>query len=226
MALNKRTAGAPSALVAFRCDAQFVDDPKDIVRRGYDLVSRAYRADDADDSHYTAWLELIETRVAAGAPVLDLGCGCGVPVARRLARRYVVTGVDFSPVQIERARGLVPRATFLCADMTTLSFPDESFDAVTCLYALIHLPLAEQPTLLRSVSRWLQPGGLFLATVGHEAWTGLEKDWLGVAGGDMWWSHADASTYRRWFSEAGLAIERETFVPEGAGGHTLLVATR
>ncbi|TMF60985.1 MAG: class I SAM-dependent methyltransferase, partial [Chloroflexi bacterium] len=31
---------------------------------------------------------------------------------------------------------------------------------------------------------------------------------------------------RRWFSEAGLAIERETFVPEGAGGHTLLVATR
>ena len=57
-----------------------VDDPKDIVRRGYDLVSRAYRADDADDSQYAAWLELVETRVAAGAPVLDLGCGCGVPV--------------------------------------------------------------------------------------------------------------------------------------------------
>ncbi|TMG62008.1 MAG: class I SAM-dependent methyltransferase [Chloroflexi bacterium] len=170
-----------------------VDDPKDIVRRGYDLVSRAYRADDGDDSQYAAWLELVETRVAAGAPVLDLGCGCGVPVARRLAQRYVVTGVDLS---------------------------------ITCLYALIHLPLAEQPALLRSVSRWLQPGGLFLATVGHQAWTGLEKDWLGVAGGDMWWSHADASTYRRWFSEAGLAIERETFVPEGAGGHTLLVATR
>src|SRR5437660_2149649 len=118
MALNKRTAGAPSALVAFRCDAQFVDDPKDIVRRGYDLVSRAYRADDADDSHYAAWLELIETRVAAGAPVLDLGCGCGVPVARRLARRYVVTGVASCQVHIERAGGLVPRATFCFAAKT------------------------------------------------------------------------------------------------------------
>ncbi|SRR6266511_3394703 len=122
-----------------------VDDPKDIVRRGYDLVSRAYRADDADDSQYAAWLELVETQVAGGASVLDLGCGCGVPVARRLAQRYVVTGVDLSPVQIERARALVPRATFLCADMTTLSFPDESFDAIICLYALIHVPLAVAP---------------------------------------------------------------------------------
>src|SRR2546422_2232683 len=189
-----------------------VDDPKDIVRHGYDLVSRAYRADDADDSQYAAWLKLVETRVAAGAPVLDLGCGCGVPVARRLAQRYVVTGVDFSPVQIERARALVPRATFLCTDMTTLSVPDESFDAITCLYALIHLPLAEQPALLRSVSRWLQPGGLFLATVGHQAWTGLEKDWLGGAGGDKWWGHADASTYPGGVFEAGPTIQRENLV--------------
>lgn len=42
----------------------------------------------------------------------------------------------------------------------------------------------------------------------------------------MWWDHADAETYRRWIAEAGLAIEQETFVPEGAGGHTLFVASR
>jgi methyltransferase family protein len=110
--------------------------------------------------------------------------------------------------------------------MATLVLPDERFGAITCLYALIHLPVAEQPGFLRDVRRWLRPGGIFLATVGHQAWTGLEKDWLGVSGGDMWWSHSDADTYKRWFVEAGLTVERETFVPEGVGGHTFILAAR
>jgi ubiquinone/menaquinone biosynthesis C-methylase UbiE len=203
-----------------------VEDPKTLVRRGYDLVSRAYRADDAADGDYGRWLDLLETRVSTGSSVLDLGCGCGIPVARRLAQRYAVTGVDFSPVQIERARKLVSGATFICADMTSLEFSDESFGAIICLFALIHLPVAEQPALLRDISRWLRPGGIFLATVGHQAWTGLEKDWLGIKGGDMWWSHADSGTYRRWIAEAGLAVELETFVREGTGGHTFILATR
>ena len=201
-------------------------DPKELVRRGYDRVSRAYRADDAGEDQYAPWLDLLERRVAPGASVLDLGCGCGIPVALRLARRYAVTGVDLSPVQVARARELVPGATFICEDMSALTYPAASFGAIVCLYALIHLPLAEQPAMLRSIATWLRPGGVFLATVGHRAWTGVERDWLGVEGGDMWWSHADAETYRRWAGDAGLRVELETFVPEGAGGHTLLFATR
>lgn len=201
-------------------------DPKTIVRHGYDLVSRAYRADDADEGEYAPWLDILEKRIESGAKVLDLGCGCGVPVARRLARRYEVTGVDLSPVQIARARELVPEATFRCADMAAVTFPDESFAAVTCFFALIHLPLAEQPALLRAVRSWLRPGGVFLATVGHGEWTGIEKDWLGVRGGDMWWSHADTKTYRRWLDEAGFVVELEAFVPEGKSGHTFIAATR
>lgn len=204
-------------------------DPKEIVRRGYDLVARAYRSDNADDGAYAPWLDLLEERITPGAQVLDLGCGCGIPVARRLAPRYAVTGVDLSPVQIERARSLVPGATFICADMTELDLPADSFGAIVCLYALIHVPLAEQPAMLRDIARWLRPGGLLLATVGHTAWTGMEKNWLGVEGVDMWWSHADADTYRRWLRDAGLSVEREAFVPEGAGGaggHTLFIATR
>ncbi|MGH2378273.1 MAG: class I SAM-dependent methyltransferase [Candidatus Limnocylindria bacterium] len=202
-----------------------MDDPKSVVRRGYDLVSRAYRDDNAEEGAYREWLDLIEQRVEPGARVLDLGCGCDVPATRRLARRYAVTGIDISPVQVTRARELVPEATFICADMTSLLLPDASFAAVACLYALIHVPLEKQPALLRSVHRWLRPGGLFLATVGHRAWTGLEKDWLGVEGGDMWWSHVDTETYRQWISQAGFKIEREAFIPEDASGHTVIFAT-
>ena len=203
-----------------------MNDPKAIVRHGYDLVSRAYRADDEAEGQYGPWLDLLEARVPAPAKVLDLGCGCGLPVARRLAPRYQVTGVDLSSVQIERARVLVPAATFVCADMATLAFPDASFDAVVCLYAIIHLPLGEQPGFLRNVGRWLRPGGVFVATVGYGAWTGTERDWLGVPGGDMWWDHADAATYRRWLGEAALVVEDERFVPEGTGGHTFVLGSR
>jgi hypothetical protein len=30
----------------------------------------------------------------------------------------------------------------------------------------------------------------------------------------MWWSHADAATYRDWITQAGLHIESEDFVPK------------
>jgi SAM-dependent methyltransferase len=128
-------------------------------------------------------------------------------------------------VQIQRARRLVPAATFLHADITRLTLPAAAFDAVVCLYALIHLPLDEQPPLLSRIAGWLRPGGWLLATTGHQAWTGVEDGWLGGTV-PMWWSHADAATYRAWLEAAGLQVTAQDFVPEGAGGHTLFWARR
>ncbi|MFI7433013.1 class I SAM-dependent methyltransferase [Micromonospora haikouensis] len=82
------------------------------------------------------------------------------------------------------------------------TLPPGSFDAIICLYALIHLPLPEQPRLVGRIATWLRPGGWLLATVGDSAWTGTEKNWLGGPAA-MWWSQADASTYRSWLREAG-----------------------
>jgi SAM-dependent methyltransferase len=202
------------------------DDDRDLVRRGYDALSYHYRADDAEDGAYAPWLADLDRRLPAAAAVLDLGCGCGVPVARFLTGvGHHVTGVDISGVQIERARRLVPTGTFLRADATRLHLPPASFDAVVCLYALIHMPLAEQPRLIRRIATWLRPGGWLLTTVGHTTWTGTEENWLdGPA--VMWWSHADAATYRSWLHRAGLTIVSEDFVPEGAGGHALFWAQR
>lgn len=201
-------------------------DPKEIVRRGYDALSYRYRADDADEGRYAAWLATLRARVPAGGSVLDLGCGCGVPVARALAADgYTVTGVDLSEVQVRRARRLVPDAVFLVADATHVGFPPAAFDAVVCLYTLIHLTLDEQPPLLRRVTGWLRPGGWLLATTGHRAWTGTEDGWLGGTA-PMWWSHADAPTYRAWIAQAGLKVVSEQLVPEGDGAHTLFWARR
>ena len=199
-------------------------DPKDVVRRGYDAISYRYRADDADDGRYAEWLADLRDRIPERSAVLDVGCGCGIPVARTLADAgHRVTGIDLSEVQIKRATELVPGATFIHTDAAEADFVADSFDAVVCLYALIHMPLAEQPALLARIATWLRPGGWFLATTGQRAWTGTDDNWLD-GGATMWWSHADTATYRTWIAEAGLTVVSETFVPEGTGGHTLFWA--
>ena len=201
-------------------------DPREIVRRGYDALSYRYRADDAGEGGYAGWLAALRRRLPPGGAVLDLGCGAGVPVARSLAAAgFTVTGVDLSEVQLARARRLVPEASFLRADATRVRFRAGSFDAVVCLYTLIHLPLEEQPGLLGRIAGWLRPGGWLLATAGQEAWTGTEDGWLGGSA-TMWWSHADAATYRDWIARAGLEVVAQDLVPEGEGAHALFWARR
>ena len=204
-----------------------INDPhKATVRDGYDTISYAYRGDieNEDCVLYHRWLDELLPLLTPGTPVLDLGCGCGIPVAKRLARTHQVTGVDISPVQIQRARRLVPDARFLCADMTALTFPPDYFEVIVSFYAIIHIPLDEQPRLFEAIKRWLRPGGYLMVIVGHTQWTGIEQDWLGVPGGTMYWSQADAATYKAWLRENGFTIGWTRFVPEDNSGHTLILA--
>lgn len=203
---------------------------KEIVREGWNLASEIYRPDDAvrdvfghTFQEHREWLAPLFGGLPPGARVLDLGCGCGVPDCSLLAERFDVLGVDLSDRQIERARRLVDRARFLRADMTELDFPAATFDAIICLYALIHIPLVEQRPLLERIRRWLAPEGWFIVVTGHDALEGFENDWLG-SGGTMFWSHSDAATYRRWLEQAGFEVTDQRFIPESGSGHELFRA--
>jgi cyclopropane fatty-acyl-phospholipid synthase-like methyltransferase len=198
---------------------------KDIVRQGYDKISHAYRGDKAkaEAEQYLSWLSELTPLLAPDSAVLDLGCGCGVPVAQELSKNFQVTGVDFSPVQIARAKQLAPNAHFLCADMSEVDFAPSGFAAIVAFYSLIHVPLEEQPALFAKIRTWLQPGGYFMAIVGHKAWTGTQNDWL-APGTTMYWSHADAETYQQWLQDRGFSLLWSRFIPEGKRGHTLIMA--
>lgn len=198
-------------------------DPKEIVREGYDKISENYRREDFvfEGTGYQQFLTEFETYLKPGSRILDLGCGCGIPVAKHLAQNHQMTGVDISEVQVVRAKDLVPAGHFLQADMTELDFPDGSFDAVVSFFAIIHVPIAEQPALFAKIARWLGPDGHLLATVGFKEWTGTNPDWHG---GEMYWSHAGRETYESWLRDAGFTVLAERFLPEGAGGHAIFMA--
>lgn len=204
-------------------------DPRTLVRDAYERASHAYRGDEFDyaSSGYAYWLDRFMARLGAGARVLDAGCGNGLPAARELARNCAVTGVDLSPLNVERARALVPAARFLCADMTTVAFAPGSFDAVVAFYSVINVPLEDQPALIQRFADWLVPGGQLLVTVGQEAWTGIEIDWRGVQGLPMYYSHAHVTQYREWFDQAGLVVQEQGRIPlRGNPGYAMLVARK
>ena len=196
-------------------------DPKQIVADGYDQIAERYLAWSALDPSPQRMRNLARLLdlLPAGAEVLELGCGAGVPVTQALAERGRVTGVDISAEQIALAERLVPDATFIHADMTALDFPAGSFDAVVAFYALTHVPRAEHQALLARIAGWLRPGGLLLATMGAgDSPDMVEPDWLGAP---MFFSHYDAETNRGMVERAGLELIDAEVVPEDEDGETV-----
>jgi SAM-dependent methyltransferase len=194
-------------------------DPKRIVAKGYDTMAERYLAwsDLRPSPTRLRYLALALELIPPGSDVLDLGCGAGNPMTAALAEGRTVTGVDISETQLEMARRNVPGATFLQADMTTLTFEPASFDAVVAFYSLTHVPRDEQAQLLERIRAWLRPGGLFLASMGADDEPGdVEPDWLGV---DMYFSHFGARANRRLVEGAGLVIERSELAVEPEDRH-------
>ena len=156
-----------------------------------------------------------------GARVVDLGCGAGIPATRELVSYGLkVLGVDFSAVQLHRAQRLVPAARLVQADIARFALRPATVAAVVSFYALIHVPVADQRALFGRIRDWLRPGGYFLAIVGAQQWTGIEP----YLGADMFWDHADTTSYLRWLRAAQLKPVWHRYIPEGDNGHTLILA--
>jgi SAM-dependent methyltransferase len=147
------------------------------------------------------WTERLTSRLPVGARILELGCGAGVPDAKRLAERFRVTGVDISGEQIARARANVPDAEFIEADFTALDLAPGSFDAVAAFYSFNHVPRDLLAGTFARIHAWLVPGGLLLASFGTsdtESWVG---EWLGTT---MFFSSYPRETTSRLLVEAGF----------------------
>jgi SAM-dependent methyltransferase len=195
-----------------------VTDPKEIVRTGYDAIAQRiseWKVPGVPRRRLVG--RLLELLPPAGADVLELGCGEGVPAGQMLAERHSYTGVDISLVQVERARRNVPGGRFLVADYTRLELPPESFDGVVAILTITHIPRVEHAGLLRTIHGWLRPGGHFLASFGVGDLEGdVDDDWLGAP---MFFSHFDAETNRGLLREAGFELIVDEIVEQDEGEH-------
>jgi ubiquinone/menaquinone biosynthesis C-methylase UbiE len=112
-------------------------------------------------------LPLIEDR---GRQVADLGCGTGT-LSLLLADEggHFVTGIDFSPEMIRRARKkadrTVPNPVFTVADAAHPPLPAGSFDVVLCRHVLWAMP--DPAAALENWIALLTPTGVLILIEGR-----------------------------------------------------------
>lgn len=181
---------------------------KDAVRRGYDDVAEAYAAERSEDGREMDILDQFIQPLAKSARVLDVGCGQGTPVLRRLSASATAIGVDLSRTQLEFATENAPRASPVQGDMTKLPLRDDAFDAITAYHSLIHVPNDEHRAVIDEFARVLRPGGRVLLSEGPSEWSGTNPDWL-ESGVEMQWDIAGAEATREHLQNAGFTVSNE-----------------
>jgi ubiquinone/menaquinone biosynthesis C-methylase UbiE len=118
-------------------------------------------------------------RVHPGETVLDMGCGTGrftVPMAESGAE---VTGYDISPAMLERlqctARERGQQVQVCEGDMAHLPFDDGTFDVVTSMLALMHVPVDDRQQVFLEAARVLKPGGRLVLGVKNELFERMSR---------------------------------------------------
>lgn len=141
--------------------------------------------------------------------VLDVGCGGGQTIETLASRAPEgrVFGVDYSPASVavarERNRSSIERGRVQIheASVSSLPFPDESFDVATAVETHYYWP--DLPADVREVMRVLKSGGTFAIIA--ETYRGRRNDWLyrPVMRGLLRAHYLTAEEHRRLLSDAG-----------------------
>lgn len=123
-----------------------------------------------------------------GARLLDLGCGTGRHAVPLAEQGYRVTGVELSPLYVEKARERAARkgveVEIVHQDMRSLAYEDE-FDGVLCMFnSFGYFDAADNRKVLQLLRRAVKPGGwVFLDVLDHGHISRNQHDGRTVQGG-------------------------------------------
>jgi SAM-dependent methyltransferase len=126
--------------------------------------------------------KLAEIHPPPGGDLLDLGCGPGTYTLKMAGDYDTVVGLDVDPPRVEAFAAAIPagkKMAALVGSAESLPFPDESFDAVTAIEVLEHVPGLK--ACVSEVHRVLKPGGLFMFTTPNR-WFPVETHGVVIRG--------------------------------------------
>ena len=133
----------------------------------YERHARAWDADrGAAGWTDKPWHDRFAAALPAGAAILDLGCGSGVPVARFYVERgFRVTGIDSSPSMIAMCRERLPGREFLAGDMRSLRL-GRHFDGVLAWDSFFHLDPEDQRRMFDVFARHSAASAILMFNTG------------------------------------------------------------
>lgn len=182
-------------------------------------------ADTYDDPSNSFWahfgrhtVERLDLR--RGDNVLDVCCGSGasaIPAAAIVGEDGRVTGIDLAENLLDLARNKsaalhLNNTTFQTGDLLDLPFPDETFDAVVCVFGIFFV--ADMVAGIRELWRVVKPGGkLAITTWGPRFfepastafWNSIQQVRADLYKGFNPWDRiTEPDSLRQLFSESGI----------------------
>ena len=118
-------------------------------------------AEDRNEKEPNEIFETASSALTGGNRILDVGCGDGSfsQYSKEKFRRLYGTEISEEAAHIAQKQGVLTTITDL---NSSLSYKDNTFDAVTCLDVIEHLP--DPRLLLAEIYRVLRPDGQLVAT--------------------------------------------------------------
>lgn len=166
-------------------------------------------------------IEALADALGAGASVLDVGCGTGVPAQLLIEGGLAVTGVDASPALIALCRKRHPTAAWQVADMRGLDL-GRRFDGLLLWHSFFHLSPDDQRAMFPILSRHAAPGALLMFTSGSDAGVRI-GEWEGEP---LYHASLAQTEYRALLAANGFAVLRFIDGQDGAAGPTVWLARR
>ena len=143
----------------------------------YDLLAPFYDAINSEVD-YGAWADFIEELIRRELKkkpelVLDLACGTGKMTIELSRRGYDMTGVDYSPEMLDRARGEAEAAgqdiLWLCQDITEFELYGTVDLIISLCDSLNYITDADELSeVFRLVNNYLESGGIFCFDMNSE----------------------------------------------------------
>lgn len=106
-------------------------------------------------------LALKNLQINSNTKILDLCCGAGQTTKFLVKYSEEVTGLDISPVSLEKAKKNVPQAQFVEGFAQKMPFSDNSFDIIHTSVALHEMTTSELEEIFQEAHRVLKPEGIF-----------------------------------------------------------------
>jgi demethylmenaquinone methyltransferase/2-methoxy-6-polyprenyl-1,4-benzoquinol methylase len=126
----------------------------------YDAISRLAAISLGGEERFRQ-LALQGLTINSDTKVLDLCCGSGQATQLLVKLSQNVTGLDASPLSLQRAKQNVPQAEYVEAFAEEMPFTDNEFDLVHTSVALHEMQPEQLRKIIKEVYRVLKPGGVF-----------------------------------------------------------------
>ncbi len=166
------------------------------------------------------WLDRFLKLIPAGASILDLGCGAGLPISGYLIRQgYAVTGVDSSSPLIELCRTRFPQEEWIVADMRTLDL-GRQFAGIIAWHSFFHLSPEDQRTMFPIFARHAGPRTALMFTSGPQHGSVLGE----FEGEPLYHGSLDPSEYIVLLEQIGFTVVEHVAQDPTCGEATIWLA--